>query len=94
MEKVFKFKSKHKDELPAVVHFDGSGRLQTVSKKINPKYHKLITEFEKLSGHPVLLNTSFNVNGMPLVETPADAINCFYQSGIDYLIMNNIVISK
>lgn len=94
MEKVFMFKDEYKDKLPGVVHFDGTGRLQTVSNKINPKYHRLISEFEKLSGFPIVLNTSFNINGMPLVETPADAIDCFYKSGIDYLVMNNIVIEK
>ena len=94
MEKVFMFKDEYKDKLPAVVHFDGSGRLQTVSEKINPKYYRLIEEFEKLSGFGIVLNTSLNINGMPLVDSPADAINCFYQSGIDYLIMNNIAIAK
>lgn len=94
MEKVFLFKDMYKDKLPGVVHFDGSGRLQSVSKKTNPKYHKLISEFEKLSGYPIVLNTSFNINGMPLVETPSDALDCFYKSGIDYLVMNNIIVEK
>ena len=94
MEKVFMFKDEYKDKLPGVVHFDGTGRMQSVSKKTNPKYHKLISEFEKLSGYAIVLNTSFNINGMPLVESPSDAIDCFYKSGIDYLVMNNIVIEK
>jgi carbamoyltransferase len=94
MEKVFMFKNEYKNKLPGVVHFDGTGRIQTVSKKTNLKYHKLISEFEKLSGYPILLNTSFNINGMPLVETPSDAIDCFYKSGIDYLVMNNIIVEK
>jgi len=94
MEKVFMFKDEYKDKLPGVVHFDGTGRIQSVSKKTNPKYHKLICEFEKLSGYAIVLNTSFNINGMPLVESPSDAIDCFYKSGIDYLVMNNIVIEK
>lgn len=94
MEKVFMFKEEFWDKLPAVVHFDKSGRLQSVDQKINPKFHKLIKEFEKLSGYPIVLNTSFNLNGMPLVETPADAIDCFYKSGIDCLIMNNILVEK
>ena len=88
------FKDEYKNKLPGVVHYDGSGRLQTVSKEINPKYHKVIEEFGKLSGYNIVLNTSLNINGMPLVDSPADAINCFYQSGIDYLVMNNIVIRK
>lgn len=94
MEKVFMFKDEYKDKLPGVVHFDGTGRLQTVSKEINAKYYKVIEEFEKISGYGIVLNTSLNINGMPLVDSPADAINCFYQSGIDYLVMNNIVIKK
>ena len=94
MEKVLMFKEEVRAGLAGVVHFDGSGRLQTVSLKNNAKYHKLIREFEKLSGVPIILNTSFNINGMPLVETPSDAIECFYKSGIDYLVMNNIVVAK
>ena len=76
------------------IHFDDSGRLQTVYKKINSKFYFVIKEFEKLSGFPIVLNTSINVSGMPLVETPSNAINCFYQSGIDYLILHNIVIKN
>lgn len=94
MEKVFMFKDEYMKDLPGVVHFDGTGRLQSVSKDTNPKYYKLIEEFEKLSGYPIVLNTSFNINGMPLVETPSDALDCFYKSGIDFLVMNNIVIQK
>ena len=94
MEKVFMFKEEFMNKLPGVVHFDGTGRLQTVSKNTNPKYYNLIKEFEKLSGYPIVLNTSFNINGMPLVETPSDALDCFYKSGIDYLVMNNIIIEK
>ena len=94
MEKVFMFREEVRNLLPGVVHFDGSGRLQTVSKKENEKFYKLIEEFEKLSGVPIVLNTSFNINGMPLVETPSDAIDCFYKSGIDCLIMENIAVTK
>ena len=94
MEKVFLFKKGLTDKLPGVVHFDGTGRLQSVCEKTNPKYYELIKEFEKLSGYPIVLNTSFNINGMPLVETPGDALDCFYKSGIDYLVMNNIIIEK
>ena len=56
--------------------------------------YDVIREFEKLSGFPIILNTSFNVNGMPLVETPGDALDCFYMSGIDYLVLNNFIVSK
>ena len=64
------------------------------NKYSNKKYWSLINEFKKISGHGVLLNTSFNINGMPLVETPEDAIDCFYQSGIDVLVLNNYLIRK
>tara|TARA_B100000029_G_C17557548_1_gene952131 strand:- start:235 stop:1932 length:1698 start_codon:yes stop_codon:yes gene_type:complete len=94
MEKVFLFKEEFRNKLPGVVHYDGSGRLQTVKKTLNPKYYRLIQEYEKLSGFGIVLNTSFNINGMPLVETPSDAIDCFYQSGIDILFMNNVVVMK
>ena len=94
MEKVFKFKPEFIDLLPGVCHFDGSGRLQTVNKDSNKKFWCLINEFKKISGYGVLLNTSFNINGMPLVETPEDAIDCFYQSGVDILVLNNYLIRK
>jgi carbamoyltransferase len=94
MERVFPFKEKYRKSLPGVVHFDGTGRIQTVSNKVNPRYYELISAFYKISGHPVLLNTSFNINGMPLVESPEDAIDCFYRSGIDILVLGNCVIYK
>tara|TARA_X000000950_G_scaffold38654_1_gene41264 strand:+ start:6736 stop:8433 length:1698 start_codon:yes stop_codon:yes gene_type:complete len=94
MERVFTFKKEFWEKLPGVVHYNGTGRLQTVSIETNPKFYNLIREFEKLSGFPIILNTSFNVNGMPLVETPGDALDCFYMSGIDYLVLNNFIVSK
>ncbi|MEX0966084.1 MAG: carbamoyltransferase C-terminal domain-containing protein [Bacteroidia bacterium] len=94
MERVFQFKEKVKDRLPAVVHYDGSGRLQTVTEELNSRYYHLIRNFAARSNVPIVLNTSFNVNGMPLVETPGDAINCFYQSGLDCLIMNDFLVEK
>ncbi len=80
--------------LPAITHVDGTARLQTVHQETNSRYHKLLKEFERLSGVPVLLNTSFNVMGEPIVESPVDAIRCFYSTGIDYLVLENYVISK
>jgi carbamoyltransferase len=94
MEKVFKFQPDWSSRLPGVVHFDGSGRLQSVSRAINPLFHQLITEFERFAGVPVVLNTSFNTNGMPLVETPADAIGCFFDSGLDALILHDCLLAK
>jgi carbamoyltransferase len=94
MEKVFPFAPAWAKRVPAVVHADGSGRLQTVSDQVNPRFHQLIGEFEKRSGVPVVLNTSFNTNGMPLVETPGDAIGCFFDSGLDALILEDLLVEK
>ena len=94
MERVFQIKKSKQKEIPAVVHIDGSGRLQTVSKKTNPRYYKLIQEFEKLTGVPVVLNTSFNLKGEPIVMTPTDAIRTFHTSGLDALIMGNYCLVK
>lgn len=80
--------------IPAVTHVDGTGRLQTVVKEIDPVYHQLISDFYKLTGVPVVLNTSFNVKGEPIIETPQDALNCFLHTNIDYLVMGNYVVSK
>jgi len=82
------------NEIPSVVHVDGTARPQTVKKSINKKYHKLIECFMKETGVPVLLNTSFNIKGEPIVCKPLDAIRTFYGSGLDYLIIGNYVISK
>jgi carbamoyltransferase len=80
--------------IPAVTHVDGTARLQTVHRETNPRFYQLLKEFEKLSGVPVLLNTSFNVMGEPIVESPVDAIRCFFTTGLDYLVLGNYVISK
>ena len=80
--------------LPAITHVDGTARLQTVSRETNPLYHELLSRFAELSGSPVLLNTSFNVMGEPIVESPVDALRCFYSTGLDDLVMGNFVLSK
>lgn len=80
-------------EIPAVTHVDGTARPQTVSKDTNPQYWNLIKEFEKLTGVPVLLNTSFNVQE-PIVCTPEDAIKCFLKTKVDYLVLNNLLIKQ
>ena len=94
MERVFRYRTGWKGKAPAVVHFDGTGRLQTVDKEVNPLFYEVIQEFEKLSGVPLVLNTSLNINGMPLVETPGDALDCFYQSGLDALVLHNYLVEK
>lgn len=94
MERVVPFREEWKDKVPAVVHFDGSGRLQSVNKSSHGLFYEVIVEFEKLSGCPVVLNTSLNISGMPLVESPGDAIDCFYRAGIDTLFLHNFLIEK
>ena len=94
MLKVCFVKSDKVDMLPAITHVDGSARMQTVHQQTNPRYHKMISEFGKLSGVPVVLNTSFNVMGEPIVESPYHAIRCFFSTGLDYLIIGNFVVKK
>jgi len=80
--------------IPAVTHIDGSARLQTVAHKQNPQYYNLIAEFNRQTGIPVLLNTSFNGKGEPIVETPQDAINSFLKMKLDALVLGNYLITK
>lgn len=90
-----KFKEDKKELVPAVVHKDGTGRLQTVTKQLNSRYHDLLTTWYKKTGVPILLNTSFN-DSEPIVETPMDAINCFLKTKIDYLYFTdcNLLVHK
>lgn len=83
MSFAIKVKEDKKAKIPAVVHFDGTARLQTVNKNLSPWFHQLLTKWEKISGVPVLVNTSFN-DSEPIVETPQDAIKCFLKTSIDY----------
>jgi carbamoyltransferase len=83
-----------KDRIPAIVHVDGTARVQTVRREHNERLYRLLLAFEKLTGVPVLLNTSFNIRGEPIVETPADAMKCFLSTGIDYLAMHDLLIGK
>ncbi len=80
--------------LTAITHVDGTGRLQTITEKQNPMYYKLIKEFKKHSGVPVLVNTSFNIRGEPIVMTPQHAYRCFTGTGIDYLVVGNCLIDR
>ena len=82
MEKVYTIKPEKRSKIPAVVHIDGTGRLQTVSGKENILYYKLIKEFGRLTGVPILLNTSFNENE-PIVNKPEEAIDCFLRTKMD-----------
>ncbi len=81
-------------KVPAIVHVDGTARVQTVRREHNERLYLLLKEFEALTGVPVLLNTSFNIRGEPIVEAPADAMKCFLSTGIDYLAMHDLLITK
>ncbi len=83
-----------RDRIPAIVHVDGSARVQTVHRETNPALHALLEAFAELTGVPVLLNTSFNVRGEPIVETPKNAMRCFLGTGIDVLVIHDLLIEK
>lgn len=80
--------------LPSITHVDGTARVQTVSESTSPRFARLLREFERRTGCPILLNTSFNVRGEPIVCTPADALNCFANSGIDVLVIEDFVLER
>jgi carbamoyltransferase len=94
MERVLDFRPEKRDEVPAVVHVDGTGRLQSVERDAAPRYHALIEHFEELTGVPIVLNTSFNLNGEPIVCSPDDAIRTFFTCGLDVLYLGNVRVSK
>src|SRR5207237_3411145 len=81
-------------EIPAVVHVDGSARVQSVERSVNPRYYDMIEDFDRLTGVPMVLNTSFNLKGEPIVCTPKDAVQTFYTSGLDDLVIGDFVVSK
>ena len=91
---VYLIKKKWHKKIPAVTHIDGSGRLQTIRKSQNPLYYDVIKKFGKLSGIPILINTSFNVRGEPIVCTYYDAYKCMMGTGIDYLVMDKFLIKR
>jgi carbamoyltransferase len=83
-----------RSDIPAVTHVDYSARVQTVHSETNPRFHKLLGEFDKRTQCPVLVNTSFNVRGEPIVCTPEDAYRCFMRTEMDYLVLENVLIAK
>ena len=93
MQQVYPIRDDKRHLLPAITHVDGTGRLQTVSRNQNPLYYRLIQEFEKLTGVPVLLNTSFNENE-PIVDTPKQALDCFLRTRMDALVAGNTLILR
>jgi carbamoyltransferase len=93
MVMAYKIKPKQRERIPAVTHGDGTGRLQTVEREVNPRYWNLIHKFEEVTGVPVLLNTSFNENE-PIVQTPAQAIDCFLRTQMDVLSIGDFILYK
>ncbi len=93
MEKVYLIKPDKRDKIPAVTHVDGTGRLQTVDADNEKRYHALISAFYKKTGVPVLLNTSFNENE-PIVNSPANALDCFLRTKMDMLVLENYIITR
>jgi len=87
-------RERKREVLPAITHVDGTGRLQTVQKEVNPKYYRLIENFGQATGIPIVLNTSFNLKGEPIVNTPQEAFRTFRQSGMDILTLWECVIEK
>tara|TARA_E500000178_G_scaffold185942_1_gene184162 strand:- start:1607 stop:3442 length:1836 start_codon:yes stop_codon:yes gene_type:complete len=83
-----------RSKIPAVTHVDYSARIQTVTKKTNARYYDLISKFKEKTGCPVIVNTSFNVRGEPIVNTPTDAFNCFMGTELDYLVIGNCILDK
>jgi len=91
---VYKAKPGVENIIPAVIHADGTGRVQTVEKELNPEYHGVISCFHKLTGVPVIINTSFNIKDEPIVCSPEDAIRCFLGTNIDVLVMDDYIVKK
>jgi carbamoyltransferase len=90
---VYQIKPEKRAAIPAVTHVDGSGRLQTVSREANPLYYDLIREFERITGVPVVLNTSFNEDE-PIVCTPDQAMDCFQRTRMDVLFLGNYMVER
>jgi carbamoyltransferase len=83
-----------RSDIPAVTHLDYSARIQTVSKRTNPRFHALLKAFEAKTGYGILVNTSFNVRGEPIVCTPEDAYRCFMRTEMDALVLGNCLLRK
>jgi len=87
-------KPEKRSVIPSVTHVDGSARPQTVERDVNPLYWRLIREFGNRTGVPVVMNTSFNLRGEPIVSTPTDAVRTFFSSGMDALVIGSFVVEK
>lgn len=91
---VYRVRYDQRHKIPAVIHVDGTARVQTIRQEDNPRYYLLISEFKRLTGIPMLLNTSFNGKGEPIVCTPRDAIECYLRSGLDCLVLGDYLVEK
>jgi carbamoyltransferase len=91
---VYRVRPEKRHLIPAVTHVDGTARVQTVGQEDNPRYYALIAEFKRLTGIPIVLNTSFNGKGEPIVCTPQDAIECYLRTGLDCLVLGEYLVEK
>lgn len=94
MERTLRFRAEVRARVPAVVHIDGTGRLQTVKREWNPEFHALIEAFYGLTGIPLILNTSFNVMGKPIIHAVEDALAVFFTTGMDVLVIGDYLVDK
>jgi len=94
MTLTFDVRKEKQSQIASITHVDGTARIQTVSRETNPRFHRLISEFGKLTGVPMVINTSFNVKGQPIVCTPRDAVSTFFMTGMDHLVLGDYVLSK
>ena len=94
MSRTYDVSEKWKKLLPAVVYQNGTSRAHVVTKKANPRYYELLKEFEKISGYGIVLNTSLNRPGEAMICSPEDALNLFFGSDLEYLIMQDVLVTK
>ena len=94
MNQIIRVHDEHQDKLPAITHTDGSARVQTVTSKFNPRIHRLLQEYGKLTGYPILLNTSFNLKDQTMVRDGQEAIDTFMKCDMDYLVLGNVFLTK
>jgi carbamoyltransferase len=94
MTLTFDVREEKRSQIASITHVDGTARIQTVGKKTNPRFHRLISEFDTITGIPMVINTSFNVKGQPIVCTPRDAVSTFFMTGMDYLVVGDYVLEK
>jgi carbamoyltransferase len=94
MERTLRFRAEVRDRVPGVVHVDGTGRLQSVRRDWNPRLHELIRAFHALTGIPLLLNTSLNIMGKPIAHSLEDCLGVFLTTGIDALVIDDVIVEK